>query len=191
MTLELAKNSPPKKQRLKWALIGLTTVFALLLIYRQPLILWALEAYIFREHPVPQIESERLQAALAQDESGYMLFDIRESEEYEMGHLKNAIHVSPDTSTDSFMDRFGPDIVDKNLIFYCSVGYRSSIYLEKTETKTLLAGASNVYNLKGGVFRWYSKGLPVFKGEKETHAIHPYNRFWEAALVSPSKREKP
>jgi len=108
-----------------------------------------------------------------------LIFDIREAKEFEVSHLENAISVPPETHASDFFEKFEHQLSGKKLVFYCSVGQRSAEFIGKVQNKCLNAGAQSVYNLKGGVFRWYNMGLPVVSASGQTDEIHPYNSFWE------------
>ncbi len=101
------------------------------------------------------------------------VLDIREKEEYEVSHLKNARN----TGYFWFDMRTIYDIPsDAHIVVYCSVGNRS----EKIAEKLLSAGYKNVYNLYGGIFEWVNSGQPVYKlNGTQTSEIHTYSKEWE------------
>ncbi len=97
---------------------------------------------------------------------GIYVLDTRESEEFEVSHLKNARNVGyiwfdmrniydiPKTAT---------------IVVYCSTGIRS----EKIGEKLLKFGYKNVYNFYGGIFEWVNEGNPVYKSDGvQTTEIH-------------------
>ena len=73
---------------------------------------------------------------------------------------------------------FSNKVKDKHLIFYCSVGYRSSVMADRVRDSAMKSGALSVANLRGGVFRWYNEGRVVHDATDTTDAIHPYDRVW-------------
>lgn len=100
-----------------------------------------------------------------------IFIDAREKIEFEVSHIKNAIHVG-------FID-YKPDVLNEifktdTIIVYCSVGYRS----EKITEKLNEAGFENVYNLFGGIFEWKNQGQPVVNDHGATEEIHAYNKRW-------------
>ena len=57
---------------------------------------------------------------------GPVLFDVRETEEFAVSRLADAKQVDPDIANAAFMQRHGASLRGKTVIFYCSVGVRSS-----------------------------------------------------------------
>ncbi|MEM7429740.1 MAG: rhodanese-like domain-containing protein, partial [Pseudomonadota bacterium] len=55
-----------------------------------------------------------------------LIFDVREEDEYAVSHLPGAIRITPGMNARSFLKRFGTQASGKRVIFYCSVGVRSS-----------------------------------------------------------------
>ncbi len=123
---------------------------------------------------VPMMTVEELQEEL-KDSVPVMLIDVRATREYKISHLKNAIHIE---EVKEIMHRF-PDKKSR-LVLYCSVGYRSS----KVAQKLIEEGYTKVANLKGSLFEWINKGLPVYKGEERTNFAHPFNKKWGKLLNS-------
>lgn len=121
------------------------------------------------EHNVPLISVEELKKL---NKQGIYLLDIREEEEFNVSHLKNARHAGYFW----FDMRKVYDIpLDAQIILYCSVGYRS----DKIGNKLLDAGYKNVFNLYGGIFEWINQGNPVYNNNGvQTSEIHTYNDDW-------------
>ena len=64
---------------------------------------------------------------------------------------------------------------EKNIVIYCSIGYRS----EKIGEKLLRLGYKNVYNLYGSIFEWANEKYPlVGSNGKTTDRVHGYNKSW-------------
>lgn len=105
-----------------------------------------------------------------------LMLDARNQVEYEVSHLKGAIHIDP----------IAPDLAalatvskDTPIIVYCSIGYRSAKLAQQLDE----AGISHVFNLNGGIFQWANEGKPVFKDDQHpTHFVHPYNAMWGKLL---------
>ncbi|MEM6492484.1 MAG: rhodanese-like domain-containing protein, partial [Pseudomonadota bacterium] len=55
-----------------------------------------------------------------------LLFDVREDDEYAVSRLPGALRLDPDADVDAFMAQYGALIGGRDVIFYCSVGVRSS-----------------------------------------------------------------
>ncbi|MFB1027029.1 MAG: rhodanese-like domain-containing protein [Flavobacteriaceae bacterium] len=88
---------------------------------------------------------------------GIQLVDVRTADEYNKGHIKNALNID-------FLDsnfELNTQKLDKNkpVIVYCQRGGRSS----KSATKLLENAFVKVYNLKGGFSKWLSEGRSVEK----------------------------
>ncbi len=144
------------------------------------------EKEIAREHPVSHLPVEHLVKKLASpDSSAVMLFDVRKEEEYRVSHLKNAIRIDPEMSGEAFLKQYGKLLENKQAVFYCSVGKRSSIMVERVKSvlnKLQTVHPRALYNLRGGIFRWYNNGYPVYNDSTETDSVHPFNKIWGQLL---------
>ena len=68
---------------------------------------------------------------------------------------------------------------EKEIIVYCSVGYRS----EKIGEKLQEAGFQNVKNIYGGIFEWKNLNFEVVNQNGEpTDSVHTYNKRWSKWL---------
>ena len=123
---------------------------------------------------IPYISVEEL----AIPKTKVILLDAREISEYNISHIKNAIHVGYDffdikKTTQLFKDKSTPIVV------YCSLGIRSEDVAEQLEK----AGYTNVKNLYGGIFEWKNKNKSVYSyHEKETDTIHTFSKKWSKWL---------
>ena len=141
---------------------------------------WLLDATIMmieRTHRVENLATDELAAMLAGAEPP-LLFDIRTAEEYEKSRISTAVRLDPDTSLDDFAARYGSLVTGRDLLFYCSVGQRSSELLERVESACEKEGAKSCRNLRGGIFRWYNEGKPVVDASGLTDNIHGYDPIW-------------
>ena len=126
---------------------------------------------------VAQLSTDSLQSWL--DEPGQaerpLLLDVREPEEYEVSHLRDAV---PAPSRAAALEALEGSSPDRPVVLYCSVGYRSS------EVADYLAkqGFGKVYNLEGSIFAWANEGRPVYRGGERVHVVHPYDRLWGKLL---------
>lgn len=86
-----------------------------------------------------------------------VVLDVRESQEYGTGHIKNAVHIpmSALKSRLTELDKYK----NRNILAYCRSGSRSN-YACKLLKKS---GFENVYNLSGGVMGWANANLPLTK----------------------------
>ncbi|MEM7193366.1 MAG: rhodanese-like domain-containing protein [Pseudomonadota bacterium] len=107
-----------------------------------------------------------------------IVFDVREKEEHSVSHLESAIRLSPQTTAKQFLETYGDQVDGKTVVFYCSVGERSSIMLSKLNQSLADAGAVGAFNLDGGIFARHNENRPLMKGEHITRDIHPFNAYW-------------
>jgi molybdopterin/thiamine biosynthesis adenylyltransferase/rhodanese-related sulfurtransferase len=93
---------------------------------------------------------ERLRA-----EGAPLFVDVREPDEWEEGHIPDAIHVSRGR-LESRIEGLVPD-KSREIVVYCSVGARSAF-----ATKVLgEMGYEDVINLAGGFTDWKRNGFPI------------------------------
>jgi sulfur-carrier protein adenylyltransferase/sulfurtransferase len=84
-----------------------------------------------------------------------LLVDVRERDEWDEGHLPNAVHI-PRGSLESRIERAAPDR-STPIVVYCATGARSAF-----ATKTLEEmGYESVANLAGGIVDWRRSGFPT------------------------------
>ena len=77
-------------------------------------------------------------------ENEAVVIDVRNSEEYDTGHIRDAINIPLDNIDSITYDK------DTVIIVYCASGMRSA-----NAAKTLInEGYTNVYNLDGGLINW-------------------------------------
>ncbi len=108
-----------------------------------------------------------------------ILFDVRERSEYNISHLKDAVRVDPNMTVDDFIENYSDVTAGKTVIFYCSVGQRSSSFANRVQDVLMSSGAKAAYNLKGGIFQWHNEHRLLFNNSAEpTPYVHPYNPLW-------------
>ncbi len=108
-----------------------------------------------------------------------ILFDVREPSEYNVSHLKGAVRVDPDMTADDFIENFSNVTAGKTVIFYCSVGQRSSSFANRVQDLLMSSGARAAYNLEGGIFQWHNDHRLLFNNSAEpTLYVHPYDSIW-------------
>jgi rhodanese-related sulfurtransferase len=128
---------------------------------------------------VPYISAQEL----AMPKTEAILLDARETAEYKVSHIKNAMHVGYDHFDLNTVLKAIPD-TSKTIVVYCSVGIRSEDIAEQLKKK----GYTNVYNLFGGIFEWKNNNFSVFNSEeKETELIHAYSEDWSKWLLKGTK----
>lgn len=141
----------------------------------------AIHQKILRKYDsVEHIAPDDLSRDLADPEKAadIVLFDVREVGEHDVSHLANATQIKPGIWTSTFLRRHGERIKDKTVVFYCSVGRRSSYAASYLQGALKKSGARRVVNLKGGIFSWHNQKRDLSNGETRTPFVHPYNKYW-------------
>jgi len=111
-----------------------------------------------------------------------VIFDVREKQEFDVSHIKNAIRIKPDIDSIKFIEEFSNQLEGKNLVFYCSVGRRSSALASRLQPLLIKKGVHEVYNLRGGIFQWHNEGKSLVQNGGLTKHIHPYSPLWGLLL---------
>src|SRR5215210_4807163 len=88
--------------------------------------------------------------------NGVVLVDVRESEEWDRGHIPGAVHV-PRGYLESRIESAAPDR-DQRVILYCASGQRSAL---AAHTLGQLLGYTNVASMTGGITLWKDRGYKV------------------------------
>ena len=115
----------------------------------------------------------------SENKSNISIFDVREKEEFIVSHLKGAKQLSPSIWKSSFLKTYGEQIKGKQIVFYCSVGVRSTKMADYLSQSLKEQGAKEIYNLEEGIFGWANKVQTLFKSVAETTTkVHPYNSHW-------------
>ena len=133
----------------------------------------ALKKQIRAKYPtVREITTDELAAWLSDPQRpAPVVLDVRSPEEFAVSHLRGARDVDPQAAADQAVGH-----IDKAtpIVTYCSVGYRSSALAERLQK----AGFTNVRQLDGSIFQWANEGRPLYRGDQQVHAVHPYNKTW-------------
>jgi rhodanese-related sulfurtransferase len=146
----------------------------------------AVVATVSRLHPVANVDVSELRDSIASEtvRERLVMFDVRKVEEFEVSHLEGAVRVDPDISADAFLKQHGYMLKDRTAVFYCSVGYRSSILVERIAK--VKGDSTRLVNLRGGLFQWYNDGLAVYDSAGVTDKVHPFSNYWGRLLVAPT-----
>ncbi|HZB75672.1 MAG TPA: rhodanese-like domain-containing protein, partial [Solirubrobacteraceae bacterium] len=88
--------------------------------------------------------------------NGIVLVDVRESEEWDRGHLPGAVHV-PRSYLESRIEGAAPDR-NARVVLYCASGQRSAL---AAHTLSELLGYANVASMTGGITLWKDRGYKV------------------------------
>jgi rhodanese-related sulfurtransferase len=86
---------------------------------------------------------------------GATLIDVREDNEWQAGHIKNAIHLGRGIIERDIIQKF-PD-KDTELILYCGGGFRSALSALNLQKM----GYSNVASMDGGWRAWKAANAPI------------------------------
>ncbi|EZH71624.1 rhodanese [Aquimarina atlantica] len=135
--------------------------------------------HLYNNESIPYISVSTLNTI----QDTVLVLDARERKEYQISHLKKAIHVGYDNfKIDSITKQHIPK--DSFIVVYCSIGIRSEDISEQLKK----AGYTNVYNLYGGIFEWKNRGLPILNSNEElTDEVHTYSEEWSKWLYKGKK----
>ncbi len=86
------------------------------------------------------------------------LVDVRTTEEYTAGHLKNARNINIDAK--DFDEQIASLNKTRPVFVYCKAGSRSARAAEKMKEQ----GFKQIYNMEGGLMKWQAAGKPVEAG---------------------------
>lgn len=127
----------------------------------------------FNKNKVPYILVDTLVITKA------ILLDARETKEYNVSHLKNAICVGYDYfDIQKTIEKLPKDKSTK-IVVYCTLGIRSEI----VANKLIKEGYTNVYNLYGGILEWKNNNFQVVDTlGNETEKVHTFNKDWSKWL---------
>ncbi len=134
---------------------------------------------------VSHLRADTLLKAIKKNETqDFIIFDVREKREFEISHIKGAYQLNPSSWASQFMKKYGQQVKGKRVVFYCSVGVRSSKMARYLKQDLLNAGATSVVNLTQGLFGWSNNKYPMVNEKGATPFIHPYNDHWGQLLKS-------
>ncbi|GBE42566.1 putative adenylyltransferase/sulfurtransferase MoeZ [bacterium BMS3Bbin10] len=156
---------------------------------KDPVTLDAIRAKVRQDYPgVQQLSTKALAERIARG-APVVLLDVREKQEFAVSRIRGAQRVDPGIWRSTFMNRFGDKLRGKTVVFYCSVGVRSSRLAASVQAALKERGVGEVYNLDGGVFAWHNEMRPLENGQGATDFVHPYDKYWgklvdRRALVS-------
>jgi len=90
-----------------------------------------------------------------QGNPGFIIVDVRRKDEFDMGHLPNAVNI--DYTLGDFKDKVSKQDLNKIFVTYCRTGGRGSA---AANTMSGL-GFKQVYNIIGGYNQWKADVLPM------------------------------
>lgn len=100
------------------------------------------------------LEVDPIGAMALVDQSGAILLDVRENDEWTAGHAPGAVHVRLGDLDAHTFDTTAP------IVAVCRSGNRSG-----SAAKKLAAAGVTVYNLVGGMGAWQKTGQPVIRDD--------------------------
>lgn len=112
-----------------------------------------------------------------------LIVDVRAPEEFAVSHIAGAVRVDPGISTKAFLEKLAASAAGRDVVFYCSVGMRSSPLAARVADALKQAGAGGVYNLEGGLFRWHNEKRALVDRKGPTDRIHPYDNHWGGLIA--------
>lgn len=103
----------------------------------------------------PQISQQDLLTALKAPKHNIVVLDVRSAQEYENGHIVDAINVSHNTITENL--NFLSQYKDKTVVVYCRSGRRAGV------AEHILAENNfrDLRHLTGDMNAWLKAELPV------------------------------
>lgn len=107
-----------------------------------------------------------------------VILDVREEAEWRVSRLAGARRVQPSVWTYRFLADHKASVAGKTVVLYCSVGVRSSKLAGRVQKALAEAGATAVYNLSGGIFRWHNESRPLVADRGASPFVHPYDGYW-------------
>ncbi len=102
-----------------------------------------------------RIREITIDEAIEKQEKGAQLVDVREDNEWEAEHAKDAVHLGRGVIERDIIGKFP----DKNteMILYCGGGYRSALAADNLQKM----GYRNIYSLIGGWTAWKEANAPT------------------------------
>ncbi|MCL4692184.1 MAG: rhodanese-like domain-containing protein, partial [Candidatus Hydrogenedentes bacterium] len=115
---------------------------------------------------VPEVSAEGLSRLLATGD--VVLVDVRTEDERKVSGI-------PDAISKAAFEEDEDGYVDKTIVTYCTIGYRSGVYAEALREKGL-----DARNLRGSILSWVHDGKAVVDPEgAETKRVHVYGPEWD------------
>jgi rhodanese-related sulfurtransferase len=135
---------------------------------------------------VSHLTTADLERLMATAPERLVLLDVRAAEEFALSRITGAVHVDPAARSAAEVARRVGGLEGKVVIAYCAIGLRSARLLVRIGQALKEQGASELYNLEGGVFRWRNEQRRlVDEAGGDTRRIHPYSTLWRQFLVDP------
>lgn len=98
-----------------------------------------------------------------------VFIDVRTPEEQAVSELPGAV-------TEAAVKENPTILEGKTAVAYCTIGYRSGLYVEKMDRRGI-----HMLNLAGGILAWVLSGGKVYHDGRETKRVHVYGEKWNYA----------
>lgn len=108
---------------------------------------------LLEQHDINSEELEILLQAREAGEVDFILVDVREQMEYDMGHIKGVDMLKPTTSFQEWAYELLTGTKDKKVIFTCRTGNRSA----QVQHVFIQNGHTGVINHYGGIVTYYGE----------------------------------
>lgn len=102
-----------------------------------------------------------------------LILDVRSEEEFRVSHIPGALRVDPGASANKVADLISGLGNPGTIVFYCSVGNRSTRLANRVQKALLPDAEVSVFNLSGGLFLWHNQYRPLVGERGHTEYIHP------------------
>ena len=109
--------------------------------------------------PFFRLSSEEAKQMLDSD-SDTVIIDVRNADEYEGGHAKNANLIPHD----QILARFDELPKDKTILFICAMGQRSAVACEMAAAMGI--PSEKLFNIEDGTPGWIGNNYPVTYGKE-------------------------
>jgi len=140
------------------------------------------------EREFPDVQHIKADDETMDERNDVVIFDVREKAEFDVSHLEGAIQVDPGITTKELLSKYADIIEGKKVVFYCSVGQRSSNLAHQSQSTLIDKGATAAYNLEGGIFNWHNEQRDLVANDHTpTNVVHPYNAYWGRMVNDQSK----
>ena len=133
--------------------------------------------FIFRTWLFRDVEHLRVEDFMENPDK-FLVIDCREQVEYQTSSIENSINLPGFHIKKSDIEEL---LDSRPVLFYCSIGYRSSLAARNFRTEF---PERQVFNLNGGLFEFANLGYRQGDGKTK---VHGYNEKWSKLLKSELK----
>ena len=112
-----------------------------------------------RQEPGEPYRRISVEEAAKLQEAGAIVIDVRRDDEWESGHVKDALHIPVDDLLGQAENMLP---TDKNLLFICAMGARSGLACEMVSALGFDSGV--LFNIEEGTPTWIQNDLPTEYG---------------------------